>query len=84
MEWLRATNDVGLVTLPDGRRLALAVLVTDARANQTSVEHAMAAITRAEDGHPDQWVFGRNPYRYPFSGGQPSVHAAQRGLFRLP
>jgi hypothetical protein len=71
-----ATNDVGLVTLPDGRRLALAVLVTDAHANQTSVEHAMAAITRAEHGHPDQWVFGRNPYRYPITDLAKS-HVAQ-------
>ena len=42
-----ATNDVGLITLPDGRRLALAVLVTDAHADETAVEHAIAAIARA-------------------------------------
>jgi len=42
-----ATNDVGLITLPDGRRLALAVLVADAHANESSVEHTIAAITRA-------------------------------------
>ena len=42
-----ATNDVGLIQLPDGRHLAIAVLVTDARADETSVEHAMAAIARA-------------------------------------
>ena len=42
-----ATNDVGLIQLPDGRRLAIAVLVTDAKADETSVEHTIAAIARA-------------------------------------
>src|SRR6202034_3480714 len=42
-----ATNDVGLIQLPDGRHLAIAVLVTDARADETSVEHTIAAIARA-------------------------------------
>jgi beta-lactamase class A len=42
-----ATNDVGLITLPDGRRLALAILVTDAHADEATVEHTIAAISRA-------------------------------------
>lgn len=42
-----ATNDVGLITLPDGRRLALAVLVTNAHANEAAVEHTIATIARA-------------------------------------
>lgn len=42
-----ATNDVGLVTLPDGRRLALAVFVTDAHADQDTCEHVIAAIAKA-------------------------------------
>jgi len=46
VEWgmLPATKDVGLITLPDGRRLALAVFVTDAHANQETCEHVIAAI----------------------------------------
>jgi beta-lactamase class A len=41
-----ATNDVGLITLPNGRRLALAVFVTDAHAGQDACEHVIAAIAR--------------------------------------
>lgn len=42
-----ATNDVGLITLPNGRRLALAVFVTDAHADQDTCEHVIAAIAQA-------------------------------------
>lgn len=42
-----ATNDVALITLPNGRRLALAVLVTDARAPYPIREHVIAQIARA-------------------------------------
>lgn len=47
-EWgmIPATNDVGLITLPDGQRLALAVFVTDAHADQNACEHVIAAIAR--------------------------------------
>ena len=41
-----ATNDVGLITLPDGRRLALAVFVTDAHTDQDTCEHVIAAIAQ--------------------------------------
>ena len=44
---IAATNDVGLITLPNGRRLALAVFVTDAHANQDACEHVIAAIAKA-------------------------------------
>jgi beta-lactamase class A len=49
VEWgmIPATNDVGLITLPDGRRLALAVFVTDAHAGQDACEHVIAAIAQA-------------------------------------
>jgi len=42
-----ATNDVGLITLPNGHRLALAVFVTDAHADQATCEHVIAAIAQA-------------------------------------
>lgn len=42
-----ATNDVGLITLPDGRQLALAVFITNAHADETAVEHTIAAIAEA-------------------------------------
>jgi beta-lactamase class A len=42
-----ATNDIGLVTLPDGRRLAIAVFVTDSRANETTRQRVIARIAQA-------------------------------------
>jgi beta-lactamase class A len=42
-----ATNDIGLITLPDGRRLAVAVFVTDARANEITRDRVIARIGRA-------------------------------------
>jgi beta-lactamase class A len=49
VEWgmIPATNDVGLITLPDGRRLALAIFVTDAHADQNVCEHVIASIAKA-------------------------------------
>ena len=41
-----ATNDIGLVTLPDGRRLAIAVFVTDSRADDDTREAVIAGIAR--------------------------------------
>jgi beta-lactamase class A len=43
----RATNDVGLITLPDGRHLAVAVFVSDSRADTARREGAIAKIARA-------------------------------------
>lgn len=42
-----ATNDVGLVTLPNGRHLAIAVFVSDSTANDTIREEVIAKIARA-------------------------------------
>ncbi|HEY4356427.1 MAG TPA: class A beta-lactamase [Acidobacteriaceae bacterium] len=42
-----ATNDIGLITLPDGRRLALAVYVTDSRADDSTRDRVMARIAQA-------------------------------------
>jgi beta-lactamase class A len=42
-----ATNDVGLITLPDGRRLAVAIFVTDAHADQAACEAVIARIAQA-------------------------------------
>lgn len=43
----RATNDVGLVTLPDGRHLAIAVFVADSPADTDTREEVIAKIARA-------------------------------------
>ncbi len=43
----RATNDVGLITLPDGRHLAVAVFVSDTRVNDTVQASVIAKIARA-------------------------------------
>jgi beta-lactamase class A len=42
-----ATNDVGLVTLPNGQRLAIAILVADSAAPEAIRERVIAEIARA-------------------------------------
>lgn len=42
-----ATNDVGLVTLPNGQHLAIAVFVSDSTANNTIREAVIAKVARA-------------------------------------
>lgn len=42
-----ATNDIGLITLPGGRKLALAVFVTDAAAPEATRDQVIARISRA-------------------------------------
>jgi len=47
-----ATNDVGLITLPNGHHLAIAVFVSDAKADMATREAAIAKISR---GVWDEW-----------------------------
>lgn len=42
-----ATNDIGLIAMPDGRQLAIAVFVTDSTADQATRERVIAEIGRA-------------------------------------
>ena len=42
-----ATNDVGLVKLPDGRELAIAVFITDSTADEPARESVIARIAQA-------------------------------------
>jgi beta-lactamase class A len=42
-----ATNDIGLITLPDGRRLAIAVFVTDSSADEAARDAVIARIAKA-------------------------------------
>jgi len=42
-----ATNDIGLITLPDGRRLAIAVFLTDSTAGDAERDKTIARIARA-------------------------------------
>ena len=42
-----ATNDIGIVTLPDGRHVALAVLVSDSRVDAATRDAVIAQISRA-------------------------------------
>jgi beta-lactamase class A len=42
-----ATNDVGLVTLPNGRHMAIAVFVSDSQANNAIREEVIAKVARA-------------------------------------
>jgi beta-lactamase class A len=43
----RATNDIGIVTLPDGRHLAFAAFVRDSTADEPTRERAIADAARA-------------------------------------
>lgn len=43
----RATNDVGLITLPGGKHLAVVVFVSDTKADSTTREAVIAKIARA-------------------------------------
>lgn len=43
----RATNDIGIVTLPDGRHLAIAVFLSDSRSDQQAREGVIAAVAHA-------------------------------------
>jgi beta-lactamase class A len=43
----RATNDAGLVTLPDGRHLAVVVFVSDSTADDVTREEVIAKAARA-------------------------------------
>jgi len=45
-----ATNDIGLIVLPDGRRLAIAVFITDASADSATIESVIARIAAAAYG----------------------------------
>jgi beta-lactamase class A len=49
----RATNDIGIVTLPGGRHLAIAVFVKDSTADEATREATIARIARA---CWDQWA----------------------------
>jgi beta-lactamase class A len=42
-----ATNDIGVITLPDGRHLAIAVFVSDAKANDAERDAVIASIAQA-------------------------------------
>ena len=42
-----ATNDIGLITLPDGRRLAIAIFVTDSAADEATRDGVIARIAKA-------------------------------------
>src|SRR5947209_3182236 len=43
----RATNDAGIITLPDGRHLAVVVFVSDSKADEATRERVIAEIARA-------------------------------------
>lgn len=42
-----ATNDIGLITLPDGERLAVAIFLTDSRADDAGRDRALAQAANA-------------------------------------
>jgi beta-lactamase class A len=55
----RATNDVGIVRLPDARHLAVAVFVADSKADEATREAVIARIARAAW---DRWSGQASPH----------------------
>ncbi|MGA8036972.1 MAG: class A beta-lactamase [Candidatus Acidiferrales bacterium] len=53
-----ATNDIALITLPDGRKLAVAVFVSDSRADEATLDVVIARIAKAAY---DEAVAANNP-----------------------
>lgn len=53
-----ATNDLGIVSLPDGQRLAVAVFVTDSPADDAVRERVIADVARAAY---DAWAAPSSP-----------------------
>lgn len=47
----RATNDVGIITLPNGRHLAITVFVADSKASEEEREGTIAKIAKAAYDH---------------------------------
>lgn len=47
----RATNDAGIITLPDGRHLAISVFISDSRSSQKDREATIARISKAVFDH---------------------------------
>jgi beta-lactamase class A len=45
--YTRALNDIGIITLPDGRHLALAVFVSDSKVDEQTLESVIATIARS-------------------------------------
>jgi len=68
-----ATNDIGLITLSDGRRLAIAVFVTDARANEAARDSVIARIGRA--------VYDEALHRFTNTAWQPAPGHTQLPLW---
>lgn len=73
----RTTNDVGLVTLPDGTHLALAVFVRNSTKRNEEVEPSIAAAARAAYAHFAGAQSGAGPR--PGGGVTDSVPAATGG-----
>jgi beta-lactamase class A len=54
-----ATNDIGIITLPNGRHLAIAVFVADSPADEATREGVIAKIAKAVwDRNSEQWAVG--------------------------
>jgi beta-lactamase class A len=62
-----ATNDIGIVTLPDGRHILLAVFVSDSPANAGVRQKVMADVARTVIG---KWVPGSFPSPSPTPKGK--------------
>jgi beta-lactamase class A len=53
-----AVNDIGIITLPDGRHIILAVYINDSVSDGSTREHVIADITKAVC---ERWMTGQLP-----------------------
>jgi beta-lactamase class A len=57
-EVISAVNDIGIITLPDGRHMILAVYINDSVADSSTREHVIADIAKAVC---EKWTTGQLP-----------------------
>ena len=71
-----ATNDIGIVTLPDGRHIALAVFVSDSRATYDKRENVIARIARTVW---DKWTLTTAKMNIETLGSSSAIEALVEG-----
>jgi beta-lactamase class A len=78
-ELAHATNDTGLIPIPDGRRIAIAVFVTDSTADRATRQQVIARIARAAY---DASLKSTGSSRQPTSSSR-VTHALKQATFLL-
>jgi hypothetical protein len=67
-EVFSAVNDIGIITLPDGRHIILAVYINDSLSDGSTREHVIADIAKAVC---TRWTTGQFPDVSEYQSGIP-------------